>query len=275
MSKWRVWSPEEIMIVKKIYPNSSATEVTKLLPTRNVTSIRALAKRLKIKSLSRKYWTSDEEQKFKRIYATTPIKTLCKDFHRSYASIADKARSLGLKSNFAIYGSVWTPQQDALLQQLYPTNRAKDLQASIGHTTGALYQRAKLLKVKSIRETHDTRRYSDYTPRQQYAKWEQLSIADRAYVAGLIDGEGTIVLMPRREVSIANTNKDVMDYLLSTLGGHVRIAYRGNDVWKDLYTWHIGGGIQCLYFLRIISPYLIIKRSKAAQLIIEETKKEK
>ncbi len=58
-----------------------------------------------------------------------------------------------------------------------------------------------------------------------YRKVALLSLPDAAYIAGLIDGEGTITLSRRHAnenrqlvVSISNNEKPLLDYVLTTIG---------------------------------------------------------
>ena len=58
-----------------------------------------------------------------------------------------------------------------------------------------------------------------------YKKVKTLSDIDAAYIAGLIDGEGTITLSKRHSnenrqvvVSISNNEKNILDYILDVIG---------------------------------------------------------
>ncbi len=57
----------------------------------------------------------------------------------------------------------------------------------------------------------------------------QLSDVDSAYIAGLIDGEGTITLTRKHRnenrqlaISISNTDKDLLEFVLLTIGAGKR-----------------------------------------------------
>jgi hypothetical protein len=97
---------------------------------------------------------------------------------------------------------------------------------------------------------------------------------DRArlgYIAGLVDGEGTISVLqrgsrrPRASVSISNTDTQLMEWL-AQLGGHVyweRKAHaRG---YKRRAVWTVAQALGCSRLLVAIEPYLVIKRSKAQE----------
>jgi hypothetical protein len=94
------------------------------------------------------------------------------------------------------------------------------------------------------------------------------SVANRAYLAGLIDGEGTIAfrgpLQTRRyvQVQIANNDQPLMDWLLSTFGGRVHARRRIPNC-QDGFRWQIGHRLDCQRVLTAVLPYLRIKRPLA------------
>lgn len=105
-----------------------------------------------------------------------------------------------------------------------------------------------------------------------------LSEVDKGYIAGMIDGEGTIsisqfhrnggiTLIPY--IKIGNTNKDVITYLHERIGGNAQTRHRpGNDHHKPCYYTVTSSGARVLGLLPEILPYLIIKR-KQAELLME------
>ena len=104
-------------------------------------------------------------------------------------------------------------------------------------------------------------------------------LAAIGYLAGLLDGEGTIAKVRTnhntmaRKLSIANTNQDVMEWL-GQIGGNTVWAQRDGPP-KDGHNripcanWSINDAISCHQFLSIVSPYLIIKKAKALAMIAE------
>jgi hypothetical protein len=98
-----------------------------------------------------------------------------------------------------------------------------------------------------------------------------LSESDKGYIAGFIDGEGSIIFYKDRKILnpailVANTDKPVLDYLKSKLTiGSLAITRRThkNPKWKDLYQLHIHGAKPVYDILIVIEPYLIIKKEKA------------
>ena len=90
---------------------------------------------------------------------------------------------------------------------------------------------------------------------------------DAAYLAGLIDGEGSISLVkgqtrihPRLE--IYNTNRDVLDWVASVFGGTVCSVGRAHLSHKPEYVWHCGPQ-HAQTVLEVCRPYLKIKGRQA------------
>jgi len=102
-----------------------------------------------------------------------------------------------------------------------------------------------------------------------------LTIAQKAYFAGIIDGEGSIIMnydKPKTNPSIlvANTDFRVMEWIrkvFSPVGLKItyRIRKRENPKWKDVYQLHIHGVKNVYDILRAIEPYLVIKKDKSVK----------
>lgn len=100
-----------------------------------------------------------------------------------------------------------------------------------------------------------------------------------AYIAGLIDGEGSFVIYPRvsvstghpsyrGEISIGMTNRDPLDALVEGVGGHISFHERQNPGWKPVYAWKLGDPQRILSLLGAISPYLYVKRGQARTMML-------
>ena len=96
-----------------------------------------------------------------------------------------------------------------------------------------------------------------------------------AYFAGLFDGEGCIHYKDRGsegirlQISIGNTNKEVIGWLLNTFGGHFGFQerHKKNSHHKDFYVWRVNRIIDILVLLLWVEPFLIIKKKKARETI--------
>lgn len=100
----------------------------------------------------------------------------------------------------------------------------------------------------------------------------------RSYIAGFIDGEGTISMHKRRKngrlqfvwyLSIVNTDKEVLEYIKEAIGfGTIRIknmtnGHLGSKPCYGLYYSHN----QAKKILQALYPYLKVKRRQAGLII--------
>src|SRR6266446_750988 len=104
------------------------------------------------------------------------------------------------------------------------------------------------------------------------------SIPNLAYIAGLIDGEGTVcifnstgktkgIVYPRGRpiLAITNTHRGVLDWVKSQVGGaavYVKRARNDSGRYKPCYAWSTGWQHAKAILIACL-PYLIIKREQA------------
>jgi len=105
-----------------------------------------------------------------------------------------------------------------------------------------------------------------------------LKEVEKAYVAGIVDGEGTVTLMkhhrnetPTPSVSVANNNLELLKWLKSLNGGTITNKKKRLPHHHKSYAWYVRQD-RALRFLNEIKQYLIIKR-KQAELITSTYKK--
>ena len=101
-----------------------------------------------------------------------------------------------------------------------------------------------------------------------------LSETEKAYLAGIMDGEGSIGAYIYRyrsyrhyifqiQIMITTTNRELVDYLTRITGGIFGITSRPKtDRWKETY-WLKVYKKHSKEFLRNIFPYLVIKKHQA------------
>jgi hypothetical protein len=87
-----------------------------------------------------------------------------------------------------------------------------------------------------------------------------------AYVAGLMDGEGSIgftrsrsAMVPR--ISITNTDIEVLEDIKTAFGGRIQKLTRGKDNWKTAYAWILNNS-KAVDFVEKIEPWLRIKKEQ-------------
>ena len=103
-----------------------------------------------------------------------------------------------------------------------------------------------------------------------------LSLADAAYIAGIIDGEGTVTLIRKHKnenrqlaVSVSNNERYLLEYLLKTIGmGKItnKRVRRQNHAPNFTYALY---NRQALWLLEQVSAYLKTYKSLRAKLILE------
>lgn len=92
-----------------------------------------------------------------------------------------------------------------------------------------------------------------------------------AYLAGLVDGEGSISFILRKEpkwsagiyyqprLRIAMIDKAIIDWLQSSFGGYISERKFENPKYNTAYCWEVSS-TRCENVLRAIYPYLRIKK---------------
>lgn len=103
----------------------------------------------------------------------------------------------------------------------------------------------------------------------------------KAYVAGIIDGEGSIMLqsfhknqLPSPCVSVASTSMELLIYLKQIISCGIIVKKKNYNMEKhhDSYTFYVRYN-NAINLLTEIEPYLIIEsKKKRAKLIIEKYK---
>ena len=108
-----------------------------------------------------------------------------------------------------------------------------------------------------------------------YKQTSILAAVDAAYIAGLIDGEGTITLSRRHAqdrrqlvVSIANTERPLLDFVLERVGaGKITRKRTSAQHHTASYCYSVSNR-QALSLLTQLEPYLRSHKRKRAELIL-------
>lgn len=104
---------------------------------------------------------------------------------------------------------------------------------------------------------------------------------EKAYIAGIIDGEGSIMLQrfhsnefPAPCVSIASTSLELLEWIKKTVekGAIISKKNYNPEVHKDCYSYVLRRN-DAIYLIKEIYPYLIIdSKRKRAELILTNYK---
>lgn len=92
---------------------------------------------------------------------------------------------------------------------------------------------------------------------------------ERAYLAGIVDGEGTVTLMkhhknetPTPSVSVANNNLELLQWIKARCEGVIVSKKKYKTHHKNSYAWSVRQD-RAIRLLDEIKQYLIIKRPQA------------
>ncbi len=112
---------------------------------------------------------------------------------------------------------------------------------------------------------------------QTYRKVNKLKLTEAAYIAGIVDGEGTVTLTVKQKgatrhlaVTVSGTEESLMKYLTKTIGsGQVvsKRVYKPNH--SQAYTYSIYSR-QALDLLKQIFPYMQTYKAKRVQLVLKD-----
>jgi len=102
----------------------------------------------------------------------------------------------------------------------------------------------------------------------------KISENNKAYIAGLFDGEGHIFITEDKRpayktslhilrTGVTNTNRPIIQWLFSIFPTTIsrRVRYKDHPTWKPCYSWEASSN-KALYFLKTIYPYLRIKKEQ-------------
>jgi len=160
----------------------------------------------------------------------------------------------------------WFASEVRLLKKVYPKAFINECVSLFPrHTKKSIYQKARYLKLK--RKNFNIRKKSCV---------KYLSDRDKGYIAGLIDGEGTIAIHKacdrRRKnpryypmIQISNTNRDLLEFCKLKIGaGGVYLANRNRfPNRKPTYVFHVQAMLNVQDFLNQVIEALILKREQA------------
>lgn len=110
-----------------------------------------------------------------------------------------------------------------------------------------------------------------------YKITNQLNAVDAAYIAGLVDGEGTVTLTRKHRnenrqlaITISNTEKDLLDFVQNTVGtGKITRKRTTSTSHTPSYTYALYNR-QALSLLEQIYPFLRTYKAERSKLILRD-----
>lgn len=164
----------------------------------------------------------------------------------------------------------WTPQEDEIMRQHYPTSSNAEIEALLpGRRLHGIKIRASRLGLLKALPYHEMG-----MPLTE-SVIGHLSETEKAYLAGIIDGEGCITINRRVAkgrapvyalyVGIATTSPALKQWLEEHFPErvYIRKMTKMREHHRQSYEFVLSGNRQVIVFLREIAPYLIIKRDQA------------
>jgi hypothetical protein len=110
-----------------------------------------------------------------------------------------------------------------------------------------------------------------------YKEVKTLSQVDAAYIAGLIDGEGTVTLSHRHRnenrhlvVSVSNTDRPLLEYMLNTIGAG-KITGKRTAQPHHTYSYNYSmSNRQAISLLEQTGPYLKTYKARRSEMILRD-----
>ena len=108
----------------------------------------------------------------------------------------------------------------------------------------------------------------------------QLSEFDKGYIAGIIDGQGSICLIQHHknefrspEIQVSSTTYEILTYLKEKIGGNISVKTKNHPKYKDAWLWKIRTNL-ALQLLDQIQDYLLVPEKKYRANLLTSTYKQ-
>jgi len=257
MAKAKEWSSEEIEILKRHY-KQPRKDIQKLLPDRSVLAIRH--KLLNLNLMKRQMWSNKEVE-----ILTANFGKSAKDLQkllptRSIYGIQHILKKLRLVKRER--GRPWTDNEIEILRENYPKMTLQELKERFfpDRSAGAIL-------AKASRELGLRKPVTFWCADRGRSEVRDLSISERYYLAGIMDGEGTISIRPVRRsfysiVSIANSSFELIKRCREMIGAKVNFTEKRRGKWKTVWVYQISSRPDVKKLLTQLRDALISKRAQ-------------
>lgn len=213
-------------------------------------------------------WSESDDKFLIENYTVMPSPQIAMALHRSISSIRHRAVRLGITVPNPPSHPEWTATEDEFLRTHYATMTAPELAQYLRRDIRNIRKRAVKLNLTFV----DARIARWLDP----ANVPQMTPYQIGYLAGIVDGEGTIsihrVHPTGRDgqfryqpiMSIAGTDIRLSEYLNATLdatqNSHIRRRNRPEHKPQMVTGWY---GYRCYPIIKLVEPHLLIKREQA------------
>jgi len=200
----------------------------------------------------KKFWTAEEVSKLMKFVSShTPSKVIAEELGRSVESVKNKI----YKSKLTL--EAWSKAEEEQLKHMLNAGMTyEEIAKELKRTREAIRIRAMRLNIARKYELNSRPRFS----------LSNLSVAEKAYIAGFLDGEGSFGIQKSGYpfVIVANSDKSVINWISEKVGygtkWYVNDA-RGNR--KPMYSFRIQTYADIIEFIEAIIPYLKVKKQQA------------
>jgi DNA-binding CsgD family transcriptional regulator len=218
-----------------------------------------------------KKWTEEEITKLRELVSKGyNYIEIAKILGRSVHSVRIKARQLGIRKQTY---KQWSKEEEERLKELLKRHSLSEIARILGRTKSSVA--SKVWELGLAPEHYNSIRNTTIV-NTNIPEWL------KGYVAGMLDGEGTISIVKatrndRKEphwkplVMITNTNREALEFIVREVGGfrfHNKKGTTGKNSKKPVYRIIMVKHKDVLVLLEMLLPYLMIKR-RQAELVIE------
>jgi len=209
-----------------------------------------------------KKWTESEVAQLKILVKNRVSKReIATRLGRSPNSVGKKLQALGLKIR------MWTSKEKKVLQQLLDTGYSYEEIARI------LRRTSNAIRIKAERDL-EYKRGLRLNPKPKFSL-DSLSDADKGYIAGFLDGEGTFTITRHQDnrrknsqftpyISGSNSNRDVIEWLQSKLPScNIYVTEDSRPKRKDCFHFRITTSADIIEIIKAIASHLKVKKRQA------------
>lgn len=203
----------------------------------------------------RPIWTTEEEAVLiARLKEGLLMSTIASELKRPLQGVRHKA--VRLRAGRLPKHRRWSKIETRRLRQLYPACSNLELEIAFpGRTRKMLLEKARLLGIRrehSLRSVEWVRRIA------------ALSETEAAYIAGMIDGEGSLIRTgadrSRLSISMGSTCPHVIAFFVEKIGGNSYAYPDGGGLGKKpFWRWALTQADASDALLKRMRPYMIIK----------------
>lgn len=268
------WTEVDERYLLANYGRSTLTEIaSRLNRTSIAVRLRAYRPRWGVRPSvrARNIWSTSDDELLRANYGQVPTARLAQRLRRTVSSINCRAFTLGLTRHFTRSpAKEWRKDEDDFLRAQYGRIRPSEIGKRIGRTRPSIYHRAEVLGLAaSLRSPEFLRRQS--LPRTALPFTGLNSELDVGYVAGIVDGEGSITKPPNVALQVSMTTREVTEHLQTLCGGSVTGPYLGRsgrtEVCQPQYHWTVSSTEDVYRILKVLLPHLSVKRQKAEMVL--------